>query len=238
MFKGKILYEGKAKTLYQTDHADQLLLYFRDDTSAFNGKKLESLTNKGKINNQFNAFIMKVLAGQGIANHFVQMLDAQSSLVKHLTMVPVECVIRNYAAGSIVKRLGIRDGQKFTQPVFEFFLKDDGLGDPLINEAHIFAMDLADQNFIDQSKELTHQINAILLPLFAAKGMLLVDYKLEFGYFNGQLTLGDEFTPDGCRIWDQQTLKKLDKDRFRQSLGQVTDAYCEVAERLGVELEL
>lgn len=233
-----ILYQGKAKNLYQTEQTGQLLLHFRDDTSAFNGKKTARLTHKGKINNQFNAFIMQLLQKHGVRNHFIRMLDPQSSLVQHLTMVPIECVIRNYAAGSIVTRLGITEAEKFDPPIFEFFLKNDPLGDPLINTSHILALKLADQEFITQAKQLTYQVNQILVPLFADKGMLLVDYKLEFGYHNNQLLLGDEFTPDGCRIWDQHTRKKMDKDRFRQNLGQITDSYCEVAERLGMQLNL
>ena len=234
MQKQQQLYAGKAKSVFETDNKNQLVLHFRDDTSAFDGAKVEKLSRKGKVNNYFNAFIMEKLTKANIPNHFEKLLSDNESLVKRLTMIPVECVIRNIVAGSLSKRLGIPEGTELKQPVFEFFYKDDALHDPIINEYHIRAFDWANDAEIQKMKELTFQVNEILKPLFKASNMLLVDYKLEFGRFNNQVVLGDEITPDGCRIWDAETKEKLDKDRFRRDLGDVVEAYEQVAERLGI----
>lgn len=236
MDAAKLIYKGKAKSMYATDNADQLLCVFRNDTSAFNGVKLAQLDRKGVVNNHFNAFIMDYLREQGIANHFIKLISDDTALVKRLEMIPVECVVRNIAAGGICKRLGIESGRTLTPPTFEFFLKDDALGDPIINESHIITFGWATAAQIEQMKVLTFKVNEILKALFERAGMLLVDYKLEFGLHHGEMLLGDEFTPDGCRIWDAQTKKVLDKDRFRQDLGNVIEAYEEVAHRLGVPL--
>ncbi len=231
----KELYAGKAKSVFTTDDPDLLILNFRDDTSAFDGKKVESLSRKGAVNNQFNAFIMQKLEAAGIKTHHEKLLSSNESVVKNLEMFPVECVVRNIAAGSICKRLGVEEGITLTPPTFEFFLKDDELGDPMINEYHIRSFGWAKDEHIEQMKTLTFQINDVLTQLFREAGLLLVDYKLEFGLFQGEVILGDEFTPDGCRLWDVETRKKLDKDRFRQGLGDVIEAYEEVATRLGIE---
>lgn len=236
MQKGDELYQGKAKTLYATDDKDYLIVCFRDDTSAFDGVKMEKLANKGKVNNHFNAFIMQKLQQAGIATHFEKIVSAQESLVKHLQMIPVECVIRNTAAGSLCRRLGVKEGIELTPATFEFFLKNDELHDPMINEYHIQSFGWATPEDIQQMKTLSFKVNEVLKPLFAAAGMLLVDYKLEFGKFHGEMLLGDEFTPDGCRIWDKQTREKLDKDRFRKDLGNVVESYQVVAKRLGIEM--
>lgn len=236
MNKGKELYSGKAKSVFLTDDPDRLILYFRNDTSAFDGEKTEALDRKGEVNNKFNAFIMQKLAAAGIATHFESLLSAQESVVKKLTMLPVECVVRNIAAGSICKRLGVKEGIDINPPTFEFFLKNDELHDPMINEYHIRSFGWANDEQIKEMQTLTFQVNDVLKALFLEAGLLLVDYKLEFGDFNGQLMLGDEFTPDGCRLWDAKTRDKLDKDRFRQGLGGVVEAYEEVAHRLGVDL--
>jgi phosphoribosylaminoimidazole-succinocarboxamide synthase len=230
------LYAGKAKSVYLTDDPDKLVLHFRNDTSAFDGEKIEQLERKGEVNNKFNAFIMEKLQTAGIPTHFERLLSAQEAVVKKLTMIPVECVVRNIAAGSLCKRLGVQEGIDLDPPTFEFFLKNDALHDPMINEYHIQAFGWASQMQIERMKALSFQVNDVLKSLFGAAGLLLVDYKLEFGDFHGQVVLGDEFTPDGCRLWDAQTRKKLDKDRFRQGLGGVVEAYEEVARRLGVEL--
>lgn len=238
MEKQKLLAQGKAKSMYETDSESVLLMEFRDDASAFDGKKMSALNNKGKVNNQFNAFILDLLAKQGIETHFIKTISTHESLVKKLDMFPIECVVRNRATGSLCRRLGVEDGLILDPPLFEFFLKDDALGDPLINENHILSFKWASQSDIDEMKRLTFQVNEILRELFDKANLILVDYKLEFGKFEGRVLLGDEFTPDGCRLWDKDTLEKLDKDRFRQDLGDVIESYQEVANRLGIEINL
>lgn len=230
------LYSGKAKTVYTTNDPIRLVLHFRDDTSAFDGRKIEQFTRKGEINNKFNAFIMEKLAAIGIPTHFERLLSAQESLVKRLKMFPIECVVRNIATGSLCRRLGVQEGMDLNPPVFEFFLKNDDLHDPMINEYHIRTFHWAPIDQVEQMKEYTFRINDVLKQLFLEANLLLVDYKLEFGDFQGQLVLGDEFTLDGCRLWDIETRKKLDKDRFRQGLGGLIEAYEEVAQRLGASL--
>ncbi len=238
MEKQKLLAQGKAKSMYETDSENVLLMEFRDDASAFDGKKMSALNNKGKVNNQFNAFILDLLAKQGIETHFIETISTHESLVKKLDMFPIECVVRNRATGSLCRRLGVEDGLILDPPLFEFFLKDDALADPLINENHILSFKWASQSDIDEMKRLTFQVNEILRELFDKANLILVDYKLEFGKFEGRVLLGDEFTPDGCRLWDKDTLEKLDKDRFRQDLGDVIESYQEVANRLGIEINL
>ncbi len=230
------LYTGKAKSVYATQEPERLILHFRDDTSAFDGERIEQLEHKGMINNKFNAFIMQKLEAAGIPTHFEALLSDDESVVKKLTMIPVECVIRNRAAGSLCRRLGITEGQTLTPPTFEFFLKNDALHDPLINDYHIRVFGWASDDDIKAMKTLTFQVNSVLEPVFLEAGLLLVDYKLEFGHYHGEVVLGDEFTPDGCRVWDAQTRKKLDKDRFRQELGGVIEAYEELAHRIGITL--
>jgi len=235
MEKRQQLYSGKAKSVYATDDPDLLVMLFRNDTSAFDGKKLAQLDRKGMVNNKFNAFIMGKLAEAGIPTHFVCLLNDEESLVKRLTMLPVECVVRNRAAGSMVRRLGISEGQELNPPTFEFFLKNDALGDPMINESHIETFGWATPEQIAQMKDLSFRVNQALKELFLAADLLLVDYKLEFGLVDGQLVLGDEFSPDGCRVWDKNTGEKLDKDRFRQDLGNVVESYEAMGRRLGME---
>ncbi len=234
--KQQELYKGKAKTVYATNDPDRLILWFRNDTSAFDGKKLAQLERKGMVNNKFNAFIMQKLQAAGIPTHFEGLLGDQECVVKKLTMLPVECVVRNLAAGSMCRRLGVKEGTELTPPTFEFFLKDDSLGDPMINESHIETFGWATKVQVEQMKAMTFKVNQILKDIFLAGNMLLVDSKLEFGLFNGELVLGDEFSPDGCRLWDKETREKLDKDRFRQDLGDVVEAYEQVARRIGVPL--
>lgn len=236
MEKQSLLYTGKAKSVYETEDADHLILVFRDDTSAFDGKKVEQLARKGKVNNRFNAFIMQKLQEAGVETHFEKLLSSNEVLVKRLKMIPVECVVRNYAAGSLCRRLGIEEGTALTPPTFELFYKDDALGDPMVNESLSVTMGWATEDQLQQMKVLTYQVNDVLRKLFDAGNMLLVDFKLEFGVFHDRVILGDEFSPDGCRLWDKDTKKKLDKDRFRQGLGSVVEAYEEVSLRLGVDL--
>lgn len=237
MEKREELYAGKAKSVYKTDDPDLLIMHFRDDTSAFDGKKLEQLERKGKVNNIFNAFIMEKLKAAGIPTHFEKRLNDRESLVKCMDMMPVECVIRNVSAGSLVRRLGVEEGQELTPPTYELFLKDDALGDPMINESLCITFGWATQAQLDEMKALTYKANDVLKQLFDAGDMLLVDYKLEFGLFKGEVVLGDEFSPDGCRLWDKTTREKLDKDRFRQGLGGVVEAYEEVGRRLGISFD-
>lgn len=236
MKKLEQLYAGKAKSVYRTDDPDRLILEFRNDTSAFDGQKVEKLDRKGEVNNKFNFFIMQKLAAAGIPTHVESLLSANEAVVKKLKMIPIECVVRNIAAGSLCRRLGVQEGLELNPPTFELFLKNDALHDPMINESHIRSFGWATDEQVARMKELTFKVNAVLKQLFLDTGLLLVDYKLEFGLFKGEVVLGDEFSPDGCRLWDKATRTKLDKDRFRQGLGGVVEAYEEVARRLGVDL--
>ena len=237
MEKGSELYAGKAKSVYRTGDPERFILAFRNDTSAFDGEKVAQLDRKGRVNNLFNAFIMQKLEEAGIPTHFERVLTPNESLVRNLEMLPVECVVRNYAAGSLCRRLGVQEGQELLPPTFELFLKDDALHDPMINEslAETFGWARADE--LREMKERTYEVNRVLKQLFHDAGMLLVDYKLEFGRADGRLVLGDEFSPDGCRIWDAETRRKMDKDRFRQDLGDVIETYEEVGRRLGIDFE-
>jgi len=234
------LYKGKAKTVYATDDPHHLVMHYRDDVSAFDGVKLAKLPQKGETNNKINAYVMGKLAAAGLPTHFVRLLNERESLVKAMKMIPVECVVRNVCAGSMAKRYGIEEGLRLPEPIFEFFLKSDALHDPLCNEDHIRVLGWASVADIAQMKKMTHEVNAVLKPLFADAGIVLVDYKLEFGHplddVTGPLTLGDEFTPDGCRLWDAKSGEKLDKDRFRRDLGSVIEHYREVAQRIGAPL--
>ena len=235
--KQALLYKGKAKSVYASDNDDYLILQFRDDASAFNGERVASLERKGRVNNRFNNFIMQKLNDAGIATHFERQLSDDEVLVKRLKMIPVECVIRNFAAGGLAKRLGLQEGLPLMPPTYELFYKDDQLGDPQIAESTAIALGYATSDELVLMKEITHKINELLSKLFDEGGLILVDFKLEFGLFKGQIVLGDEFSPDGCRLWDKQTKKKLDKDRFRQELGDVVEGYEEVARRIGVVLD-
>lgn len=234
MEKREQLYAGKAKSIYKTDDSDLLIMLFRNDTSAFDGKRIEQLDRKGMVNNKFNAFIMGKLQEAGIPTHFVKLVSDTESLVKTMEMIPVECVVRNLAAGSLVRRLGVQEGMDLNPPTFELFLKNDALGDPMVNESHVQSFGWATPEQLARMKELTFKINAVLKDLFASGNMLLVDFKVEFGLHKGEVILGDEFSPDGCRLWDKDTREKLDKDRFRQNLGNVVESYEMVGQRLGL----
>jgi phosphoribosylaminoimidazole-succinocarboxamide synthase len=236
MQKGELLYSGKAKSVYACDDADKVIIDFRNDVSAYNGDKLAKLSNKGMINNKINAFIMDYLTAEGISTHHIKMLSSHKELVHRLDMIPIECVVRNRVAGSLAKRFDMEEGTELPEPIFEFYLKDDALGDPLVNESHIHVFNWATDEDVAEMKRLSLRVNELVSPLFAQKEMLLVDYKLEFGHLDGKLCLGDELTPDGCRIWDAKTGEKMDKDRFRRDMGHVVEYYQQVAERLGVAL--
>lgn len=238
MEKRKELYAGKAKSVFTTDDSERFVLVFRDDTSAFDGQKKEQLNRKGMVNNRFNAFIMEKLEAAGIPTHFDRLLSPTESLVKKLDMIPVECVVRNVSAGSLCRRLGVAEGQDLNPPTYELFLKNDELHDPMVNESLVLTFGWARADELEEMKRLTYKVNDALKKLFADAGMLLVDYKLEFGRSNdGTVELGDEFSPDGCRIWDRETRKKMDKDRFRQGLGDVIETYEEVGRRLGITFD-
>jgi len=240
MEKRQEMYKGKAKTVYATDDPAHLVMHYRDDVSAFDGVKLAKLDGKGETNNKINAYVMGKLEAAGVPTHFVRVLNEQDSLVRSLKMLPIECVVRNICAGSMAKRYGIAEGTRLPEPLFEFFYKSDALHDPLVNDDHIRILGWATAHEIGEMKVLTLKVNGVLKPLFAKGGMDLVDYKLEFGHPvddpSGPLVLGDEFTPDGCRLWDAKTGEKLDKDRFRRDLGSVIEHYREVAQRIGAPL--
>ena len=235
MEKREELYAGKAKSVYRTDHPDRFVMVFRDDTSAFDGEKKEQLNRKGMVNNRFNAFIMEKLEAAGVSTHFEGLLSDTESLVRKLDMIPVECVVRNISAGSLCRRLGVEEGKTLIPPTYELFLKNDAMHDPMVNESLAISFGWAKAEELEQMKRLTYQVNDVLQTLFEEAGMLLVDYKLEFGRADGEIILGDEFSPDGCRIWDRETRKKMDKDRFRQGLGEVIETYEEVGRRLGIQ---
>ena len=239
MEKIKEITSGKAKSLFTTSDDKYLVMNFRDDTSAFDGKKKEALLGKGAVNNQFNAFILEHLEKHGVSTHHIEVLNSTDSLVHKLEMFPIECVIRNRASGSICRRLGTEDGLILESPLFEFFLKDDDLGDPLINDEHSISFGWAKEEHIVEMKKLTYKINEVLSKLFLDSGLILVDFKVEFGLLDGEkIILADEFTPDGCRLWDVETGKKMDKDRFREGLGDVVESYHQVADRLGMNIKL
>ena len=234
--KKELLKTGKAKSLYITEDPEKLVMEYKDDTSAFDGKKIEQIAGKGTVNNRINSHIMEHLKDKDVPNHHLEVSSPKESIVMTLDMFPIECVDRNFAAGSICKRLGLEEGMKMEPPIFEFFYKDDDLGDPLINDCHITAFGWAKESDIEIMKDLTLKTNSILVSLFDEADLILVDFKIEFGLSDGKIYLGDEFTPDGCRVWDKETKKKLDKDRFRLGLGDVVESYQEIAHRLGIEL--
>ncbi|WP_274369746.1 phosphoribosylaminoimidazolesuccinocarboxamide synthase [Morganella morganii] len=237
MQKHAELYRGKAKTVYTTDNPDLLILEFRNDTSALDGERIEQFDRKGMVNNKFNHFIMGKLEAAGIPTQMECLLSDTEILVKKLDMVPVECVIRNRAAGSLVKRLGVEEGMVLNPPIFDLFLKNDAKHDPMINESYCETFGWVSRENLAEMKRLSYIANDVLSRLFDDAGLILVDFKLEFGLYKGQVVLGDEFSPDGSRLWDKETLDKMDKDRFRQSLGGLIEAYEEVARRLGVALD-
>lgn len=237
MQKKAELYRGKAKTVYATESSDFLILEFRNDTSALDGQRIEQFDRKGMVNNKFNHFIMNKLEEAGIPTQMERLLSDNEVLVKKLDMVPVECVIRNRAAGSLVKRLGIEEGTLLNPPIFDLFLKDDARHDPMVNESYCETFGWVSKENLAEMKRLSYKANDVLSELFDKAGLILVDFKFEFGLFHGKVVLGDEFSPDGSRLWDKNTLDKMDKDRFRQSLGGLIEAYEEVARRIGVSLD-
>ena len=234
----KKLYEGKAKILYKGPKANTLIVYFKDDATAFNNKKRSVIKEKGVLNNKMSELIMKKLAAGGVDNHFIKRISDREQLIKKVRIFPLEVIIRNIAAGSICKRLGLKQGIHLKKPLIEFFYKCDELDDPLITREHIEMFGWASEKDMKEITALTFKVNNIMSKLFRSINLKLVDFKIEFGkYQNGKkytIILADEVSPDSCRLWDFKTNKSLDKDRFRKNLGKIKEAYEEVAERLGV----
>lgn len=232
MKKGLMLYEGKAKQVFETANPDEVLVYYKDDATAFNGEKKGTITSKGLLNNAIASLFFELLEKEGVETHFIRPVDERSMLVKKLAIIPIEVVTRNIAAGSLAKRLGWEEGRELSRPVVEFYYKDDALGDPLINRYHARALEAADDAEMDFLEKAALKVNQILREYLKARQTILVDFKLEFGRRHGRILLGDEISPDTCRFWDAATREKLDKDRFRRDLGQVEEAYQEIYKRL------
>ncbi|MBQ2518330.1 MAG: phosphoribosylaminoimidazolesuccinocarboxamide synthase [Clostridia bacterium] len=233
MEKREQLYEGKAKKVFATDSEDLVIVSYKDDATAFNGLKKGTIKGKGVINNQMSNRLMKMLESRGIPTHFVEELSERDTLVRKVSIVPLEVIIRNISAGSFAKRFGVEEGIVFDEPTIEFSYKNDELGDPLMNAYHAIALKLATRERIEEIKRLAFAVNDALKEFWASCGVTLVDFKLEFGITtDGRLVLADEISPDTCRLWDSVTHEKLDKDRFRRDLGGVEDAYAEVMKRL------
>jgi phosphoribosylaminoimidazole-succinocarboxamide synthase len=232
--KIKLIYEGKAKKLFSLNSSKDLLLQeFKDDATAFNAQKRGKILNKGIINSEMTAFLYKYLSSKGIRNHFVEQISPNEMVIKKLRIIPLEVVVRNIAAGSLLKKTKFKEGYKLPVPIVELYLKDDTLGDPMVCDSHILAMKIATAKEISLIKNTALKINNILKPFFLKRGLKLVDFKLEFGKDSkGNIILGDEISPDTCRLWDKATNKKLDKDRFRFDLGEVDEAYAEIRKRL------
>lgn len=228
-----LLYEGKAKKVYETENPEQLIVQYKDDATAFNGLKKGTVAGKGIINNQMSNRLMRLIEKSGVPTHYVEELSERETLVKRVTIVPLEVIIRNISAGSFSKRYGVEEGIEFENPTIEFSYKNDELGDPLINSYHAIALKLATEEEIATIKDYSFRINEVLKNIWKECGVILVDFKLEFGKTSdGRIVLADEISPDTCRLWDEKTKKKLDKDRFRRDLGGTEDAYAEVMSRL------
>lgn len=233
MQKLEQIYEGKAKKVYKTDDPELYIVDYKDDATAFNGLKKGTIAGKGIINNQMSNRLMQMIEQKGVPTHFVKELSERETLVKKVSIVPLEVIVRNIAAGSFSKRYGVDEGMVFEEPVIEFSYKNDALGDPLLNTDHALALKVATRAEIDTIKRYALQVNSILKAFWAECGVTLVDFKLEFGKTaDGSIILADEISPDTCRLWDSATGEKLDKDRFRRDLGGVEEAYAEIMKRL------
>ena len=234
MEKGQLLYEGKAKRLYTTDKEDILFVEYKDSATAFNGEKKAEIAGKGTLNNRITSLLFEKLKASGIESHFVEQISNHQQLVKKVDIIPIEVVVRQIAAGSLAKRLGLEEGTQLPRPIVEFYYKDDELGDPLITEEHIELLNIATPNEVKTLYQMGLQVNEVLTRFFNDIGVILVDFKLEFGRdAQGNVLLADEISPDTCRLWDEKTKQKLDKDVFRRDLGQLTDAYEIILSRLG-----
>jgi phosphoribosylaminoimidazole-succinocarboxamide synthase len=232
MTQGTMLYEGKAKRIFATDQPDRVIQYFKDDATAFNAQKRGTIVDKGIVNNKISERLFRVLEKAGVTTHFIERLSDREMLTKRVTIVPIEVVVRNMTAGSLAKRLGLKEGEPIEPPMVEFYYKNDALGDPLISDEHVRLMKLADPKIVDEIKQQARKINSVLQPFFKERKMILVDFKLEFGLHNGTLILADEISPDTCRFWDAGTKESMDKDRFRKDLGKIEEAYREVLRRV------
>ncbi len=228
----RLLYEGKAKQVFETHHTDEVIIRFKDTATAFNGKKSENLMDKGIINNAISNILFHSLEKQGIKTHLIKILNDREVIAKKIDIIPLEVVVRNIVAGSLAKRTGLEEGREIDGGILEFYYKNDDLGDPLLNKDHIEFLQLATQSEVIRLEETAHQINQYLIDLFKSIGLILVDFKLEFGRYKDQIILGDEISPDTCRLWDSSTKRIMDKDRFRKDLGDVTTSYREVLDRL------
>lgn len=228
----KLLYEGKAKQIYSTDNPQEVLIKYKDEATAFDGAKKGIIPNKGIVNNQVSNLLFGLLEKQGIETHLIRQIDERNVLVKHLQIIPVEVVVRNVIAGSLAKRVGQEEGVPLAATIIELYYKDDELHDPMINEYHARVMGWATDQQLQEMHSQALRINAILKDFFDGIGIILVDFKLEFGVYEGRVILGDEISPDTCRLWDKESLEKLDKDRFRRDLGKEEEAYQEVVQRI------
>ena len=237
MQKGEQLYEGKAKKVFLTEDPDALIVSYKDDATAFNGLKKGTIAGKGAINNRMSNYLFQIIEREGVPTHYVQEISDRETVVRKVEIVPLEVIIRNVAAGSFSKRLGISEGTELAEPTIEFSYKNDELEDPLINSYFAKALKLATQDELETIKKYAFMVNDILKVEFLKAGLRLIDFKIEFGRFHGKIILADEISPDTCRLWDAKTGDKLDKDRFRRDLGNVEEAYIEVAKRLGIEVE-
>lgn len=232
----KLLYEGKAKQIYETENPNEILMHYKDDATAFNGLKKDQIHNKGILNNKISTMIFGYLKENGIETHLIKTLNERDQLCKKVEILPLEVIVRNYFAGSASKRLGIEEGVQCIEPIFEICYKCDELNDPLINDTHAIAMGIATREELNRVWELTAQINQLLIKLFDSVGVRLIDFKIEFGKdAEGKIMLADEISPDSCRLWDKDTNEKLDKDRFRREMGNVEEAYIEICKRLTKE---
>ncbi|WP_342526248.1 phosphoribosylaminoimidazolesuccinocarboxamide synthase [Chryseomicrobium sp. FSL W7-1435] len=234
MQKGALVYEGKAKQLFLTEDPEVLYVHYKNSATAFNGEKKEEIDGKARLNNQITAVLFEQLHTKGIPSHFIEQLSETEQLVKKVDIIPLEVVVRNIAAGSLAKRLGFDEGHVLKQPLVEFYYKDDALGDPLLTDAHIALLELVSEDEKLKLEHLARKINQALQEIFQTIGVTLVDFKVEFGRTaSGDILLADEISPDTCRLWDTETKQKLDKDVFRQNLGNLTDGYAIILSRLG-----
>ena len=230
----EMLYEGKAKKVYATDNADEVVIYYKDDATAFNGEKKGTIVGKGAINNRMTNHVFKLLEKEGVPTHLIEEISDRETVVKKVEIVPLEVIIRNVAAGSFSKKLGIEEGRELVTPTLEYSYKCDELGDPFINGYYALALGLATQEELDTIAKYAFKVNEVLKAYFLQADIKLIDFKIEFGRYKGQIVLADEISPDTCRLWDVNTNEKLDKDRFRRDMGNVEEAYVEVFKRLGL----
>ena len=235
MKKVELLYEGKAKKVYTTEDPDVLIVDYKDDATAFDGQKKGTIVGKGAINNRMTNHIFKLFEKDGIPTHYIEELSDRETAVKKVEIIPLEVIIRNITAGSFAKKMGMEEGIVLKRPTLEFSYKNDDLHDPFINRYYALALDLATEEEINTIEKYAFQVNEIMKQYFGSLGIDLVDFKIEFGRYKGQVILADEVSPDTCRLWDKETHEKLDKDRFRRDMGNVEDAYNEVFRRLGIE---